>query len=59
VEFVDGDCRIFLSCPKVEALIEYLSEWIQSNDWPGEFHMVKRLGNLFDTKAKESRVVIN
>jgi hypothetical protein len=58
VEFVDGDCRIFLSCPTVEALIMYLIEWIQSNDWPGEFHIVKRLGNLFDTKAKEISVVI-
>ena len=58
VEFVDGDCRIFLSCPKVEDLIDYVGTWINGNDWPGEFHYVKRFGNLFDTKAKESRITI-
>jgi len=57
-EFVKGDCRIFLSCPKVEDLIEYLGTWINGNDWPGEFHIVKRFGNLYDTKAKEKRIAI-
>ncbi len=58
VEFAEEDCRIFLSCPNVENLISYLNDWIQHIEWPGEFHMVKRFGNLFDTKAKETRVVI-
>jgi hypothetical protein len=58
VEFEDGDCRIFLTCPNVENLVKLLDNWIRSNDWPGEFHIVKRFGNLYDTKAKEKRVVI-
>jgi len=57
-EFVKEDCRIFLSCPKVEDLIEYLTTWINGNDWPGEFHIVKRFGNLYETKAKEKRIAI-
>ena len=55
VEFSDDDCRIYLTCPKVEPLLELLHDWIHACKWPGEFHIVKRFGNLYDTKAKETR----
>lgn len=57
-ESVDGDHRIFISGPDVEKLAEYLSSWIESNIWPGEFHIVKRQGHILDRKAKEERIVV-
>lgn len=57
-ELVDGDCRIFLSSPDVEYLLDYLDDWIQQNDWAGEFHFVKRSGHIFDSKAREIRVKV-
>jgi hypothetical protein len=58
-EFVDGDFRIFLSCPDVESLLDYLDDWIQKNDWAGEFHFVKRSGHIFDSKASETRIIVS
>lgn len=58
VEFAEEDCRIYLTCPKVEPLVKFLEKWIQSNSWSGAFHIVKRFGNLYDTKARETRIAI-
>ncbi len=57
-EFNVGEYRIFLSCPSVDKLTDVLKEWINSNDWPNEFHIVQRRGHLMDTKAKVNRIVI-
>jgi hypothetical protein len=57
-ETVKGEHRIFLSCPSVDELHEYLAYWINSINWDGEFHVVKRWGHLMDTKAKEKRFAI-
>lgn len=55
-EFEDGEYRIFCSCPSSDRLVEYLSEWLGSVPWEGDFDIVKRYGNLYDAKAKEKRI---
>lgn len=58
VELVEGEGRIFLSCPHAKELMAYLQDWLDSSDWPGEFDVVVRTGNIFDHKAKERRVKV-
>ncbi|MEQ1831091.1 MAG: hypothetical protein ABL921_34405 [Pirellula sp.] len=57
-EYNAGEYRIFLSCPSVDRLTEVLEDWMAANDWPNEFHIVKRWGHLMDTKAKEKRIAM-
>ena len=58
IELVEGEGRIFLSCPHAKALMAYLQDWLDSSDWPGEFDVVLRTGNIFDQKAKERRIKV-
>ncbi len=57
-ETVQGEHRFFLSCPSTDRLAEHLKDWVQQTAWPGEFHLVKRYGHLFNKTAKEKRIVI-
>ena len=57
-DFVEGDCRIFLSCPDATALHEKIGEWVSHLDWNGGVSLVKRFGNLFDEDAREEWVHI-
>ena len=57
-EFEDGEFRIFCSCPNCDELAEYLSDWVENVPWEHDFAVVKRYGNLYDQKAKETRILI-
>ena len=52
-DFLDGDCRIFLSCPDATALREKIGAWISLVDWNGGVSLVLRHGDLFDEDARE------
>lgn len=58
VELDRGEWRMFLSCGSVEKLATYLDSWLKACPWPGQLHIVKRRGHLFDGKAKEERIAI-
>lgn len=59
-EFEDGEYRVFCSCPSCDKLAEhlFLTHWLENVSWDYNFDVIKRYGNLYDRKAKESRVRI-
>lgn len=57
-EFAEGEFRIFCSCPDSEGLYGHLSQWLSEVHWENDFDVVKRFGNLFDRKAKETRISV-
>jgi hypothetical protein len=50
---IDGECRLFLSCPDVDALVEKLRPWFKQLDWRTGFHVLKRYGEIEDFDAEE------
>lgn len=57
-EFVEGEFRIFCTCPSAETLGEFLASWLETVSWAGGISLTKRFGNLYDKKAKEKRVAV-
>lgn len=57
-EFVEGEFRIFCTCPSAETLSEFLASWLETVSWAGGISLTKRFGNLYDKKAKEKRVAV-
>ena len=57
-EFADGEFRVFCTCPKAEALADFVMPWLEHVDWSGEVSTTKRFGNLYDKKAKEKQVAV-
>ncbi len=56
---VDGEARLFLSCPDADALVDKLWPWIEALDWPREIHVVKRAGDMYDEDAPEEVVELD
>jgi hypothetical protein len=50
---VTGECRIFLSCPDADALVEKLRPWLSELDWPLGIEVAKRYGAFTDASARE------
>ncbi len=57
-EFVDGELRVFCSCPNCDDLFDYLKDWIESVPLENEIHVMKRYGHIYDRKAKEERIIV-
>lgn len=50
---VDKECRLFLSCPDVDALVTKLKPWLASLAWPRTAYLMKRYGDLRNPQVKE------
>jgi hypothetical protein len=50
---VGQECRFFLSCPDVDALVIKLKPWLASMAWPRTAHLMKRYGDMHSPHAKE------
>jgi hypothetical protein len=57
-DIVDGEYRMFLSCPDVEALVRKVRPWLEAarKSWPGEVLGLKRYGKMRDKDAREAVV---
>jgi hypothetical protein len=53
-DIVDGEYRMFMSCPDVDQLAQKIHAWLHSFDWPVKVHLMKRYGDMYDENAKES-----
>jgi hypothetical protein len=53
-----GECRLFLSCPDADALVEKLRPWLKDLSWPKGFSVRKRYGEYVDKAAPEEDVLI-
>jgi hypothetical protein len=57
-EFTDGEFRVFCTCPSAEALTEFLMPRLEQAACNGDVSITKRFGNLYDKKAKETRIAV-
>jgi hypothetical protein len=55
---VAGECRLFLSCPDADALVEKLRPWLKDLSWPKGFSVRKRYGEYVDKAAPEEDALI-
>lgn len=56
---VEKECRLFISCPDVDALIDKLKPWLAQLDWPNPVYLMKRYGDMHDKNAKEEVLELN
>lgn len=54
IDIVDGEYRLFLSCPDVDALCEKLQPWLNYLEWPNGAYVMKRYGGMYDPDAEET-----
>ena len=57
-DIVNGEYRLFISCPNVDVLEEKLRPWWQGLPWAGELSLLKRYGEMHDSSAPEKPVVL-
>ncbi len=55
-EWLDGEGRLFLSCPDADALVKKLWPWLKSLRWEGLVMVLKRYGKIHDASAREEYV---
>jgi hypothetical protein len=53
-----GECRLFLSCPDVDVLVQRLKPWLEGTVWQHDVILVKRYGIYTDPKAPEKSIRI-
>jgi hypothetical protein len=53
---VEGETRLFLSCPDANALVEKLRPWLKTLSWAGEVKVLKRYGPYRDVNCTEEYV---
>ncbi|EDL58364.1 hypothetical protein [Gimesia maris] len=54
IDTLDGEYRLFLSCPDVDALSEKLQPWLNHLEWPNSAYIMKRYGDMYDSDAEET-----
>jgi len=54
----DAEYRMFLSCPDVDLLFEFLRSTIESLNWPTGVTVWKRFGRMYEVDAREQLVSI-
>lgn len=52
-DIVDGEFRMFLTCPDADALERKLLPWLQAIDWPTEIYVMRRYGDMDDPDVPE------
>ena len=57
-EYAAAECRVFLSCPSADALVEKLRPWLTKLDWAAGFKVLKRYGEYVDGEAPTEYVDI-
>jgi hypothetical protein len=50
---VEGELRVFLSCPDADVMVEKLWPWLTNLSWPGGVKVLKRYGELTDINCRE------
>ncbi len=55
-EHVEGELRLFLSCPDADALVENLRPWLKTLSWDGGVKVLKRYGEYVDAGCREEYV---
>jgi hypothetical protein len=55
-DVVEGELRLFLSCPNADALVERLRPWLKSLSWHGGVKVLKRYGEMNDANCPEEYV---
>jgi hypothetical protein len=50
---VEGEFRMFLSCPDADALEQKLLPWLEAIDWPTEIYVMRRYGDMYDPDVPE------
>lgn len=55
-DVVEGELRLFLSCPDANALVEKLRPWLKTLSWPRGVKVLKRYGELADANCPEEYV---
>ncbi|QDT64553.1 imm11 family protein [Calycomorphotria hydatis] len=53
-ECVDGETRLFISCPDVEILYKKLEQFLATMNWEGRVLVYLRYGEMYDAEAKET-----
>jgi len=57
-EVIDGEYRVFLSCPDVDKLWTHLKQDLENLQWQKEISVTRRFGGLYDKKAEEKVIKI-
>jgi hypothetical protein len=57
-EVVDGNLRLYISCPNTDRLYLKLSEWLRQLSWLQAPSAVKRYGDMYDEESQEAFVQI-
>lgn len=57
-EPVEGEMRLFLSCPDADRLVQKLQPWLDHLGWPRTYYVMKRYGKMYDENAEESVIEI-
>lgn len=55
---VEGQIRLFLSCPDADALVKKLLPWVKTLSWGREIKLLKRYGEYSDPNCHEEYVEI-
>jgi len=53
---VEGEIRLFLSCPDANSLVAALRPWLKRLAWPSPIRVLKRYGVLTDPNCREEYV---
>jgi hypothetical protein len=56
IDTVEGEIRLFVMCPDVDALVQKLLPWLRNLDWPRNVYLMKRYGEMYDEAAKEELI---
>jgi hypothetical protein len=56
IDTVEGEMRLFVMCPDVDALVQKLLPWLRNLDWPRNVYLMKRYGEMYDEAAKEELI---
>lgn len=57
-EFVRDECRMFLSCPNADRLLDYLQSNIERLRWAAPIKAYRRYGTLYETEVREEVTMI-
>lgn len=55
-DVVEGEMRLFLSCPDADALVEKMRPWLKTLTWKGGVKVLKRYGEYQDVECPEEYV---
>jgi hypothetical protein len=55
-DVVDGELRLFLTCPDADTLVDKLRPWLRALSWEGGVKVLKRYGEFVDADCREEYV---